>query len=43
MEKEEDRYALRLGRKKTDVFAPTAPAHRPSFFSYLLPQEYVNL
>ncbi|KIV56874.1 hypothetical protein AM501_29490 [Aneurinibacillus migulanus] len=43
MEKEEDGYALRPGRKKADVFVPTAPAHRPSFFFYLLPQEYVNL
>ncbi len=32
MEKEEDGYALRLGRKKTDVFAPTAPAP-PSFLT----------
>ncbi len=43
MEREEDEYALRLGRKKADVLVPTAPAHRPSFFSYLLPQEYVHL
>ncbi|MED0892348.1 hypothetical protein [Aneurinibacillus migulanus] len=41
MEKEESGYALRPGRKKADIFVPTA--HRPSFFSYLLPPEYVHL
>ncbi|GED17443.1 hypothetical protein [Aneurinibacillus migulanus] len=43
MGKEEGGYALRPGRRKADVFVPTAPAHHPSFFSYLPPQEYVHL
>ncbi|WP_053912255.1 hypothetical protein [Aneurinibacillus migulanus] len=40
MEKEEGGYALRPGRKKADV---SFSARRPSFFSYLSPQEFVDL
>ncbi|WP_161806146.1 hypothetical protein [Aneurinibacillus migulanus] len=43
MEKEEGGYALRPGRKRRTCLFPTAPAHHPSFFSYLSPQEFVDL
>ncbi|MED3421084.1 hypothetical protein P4420_30700, partial [Bacillus thuringiensis] len=42
-EKEEVGCALRSGRRKAACLFPTAPAHRPSFFSYLSPQEFVDL
>ncbi|MGG4533530.1 hypothetical protein, partial [Aneurinibacillus migulanus] len=29
--------------ERQTCFFPTTPAHRPSFFSYLLPQEFVDL
>ncbi|KIV50793.1 hypothetical protein TS65_28585 [Aneurinibacillus migulanus] len=29
-------------KRRTCLF-PTAPAHRPSFFSYLSPQEFVDV
>ncbi|KPD06993.1 hypothetical protein AM501_17500, partial [Aneurinibacillus migulanus] len=34
-------YAL-AEERQTCLF-PTVPVHRPSFFSYLSPQEFVNL
>ncbi|KIV50150.1 hypothetical protein [Aneurinibacillus migulanus] len=43
MEKEEGGYALRPGKKRRTCLFPTVPAHRPSFFSYLSPQEFVDL
>ncbi|KIV55080.1 hypothetical protein AM501_23250 [Aneurinibacillus migulanus] len=43
MEKEEGGYALRPDRKRRTCLFPTAPAHRSSFFSYLSPQEFVDV
>ncbi|WP_235499300.1 hypothetical protein [Aneurinibacillus migulanus] len=43
MEKEEGGYALRPGRKRGTCLFPTAPTHCPSFFSYLPPQEFVDV
>ncbi len=43
MEKEEGGYALRPGKKRRTCLFPTVPAHLPSFFSYLSPQEFVDV
>ncbi|MED0895193.1 hypothetical protein P4T35_24000, partial [Aneurinibacillus migulanus] len=43
IEKEEGGYALRPGRKRRTCLFPIVPAHRPSFFSYLSPQEFVDV